>query len=138
EERRKGLLGFAFQREIVGSGKPRWLRSLKVFRSVVPDPKNTHDEKDPRQPKPFYTNDFPVHSYLGGDYAASPGTKYRFRILPMYGKPGALTTDKNDEIALDIETEVEWKPGETTHGVWFNRGAIASQKFAQEFGNRAP
>ncbi len=24
------------------------------------------------------------------------------------------------------------------HGVWFNRGAIASQKFAEEFGNKAP
>lgn len=60
-----------------------------------------------------------------------------FRIMPMYGKPGALTTDQNDEIAIDIETETEWKPGET-HGVWFNRGAIASQKFAEEFGNRPP
>lgn len=139
EERRKGLLGFAFQREVVGSGKPaRWLRSLKVFKSVVPDPKNTHDPHDPQQPQPFYTNEFPVQSFLWGDYAASPGTKYRLRILPMYGKPGALTTDKKDEIAIDIETEMEWKAGETTHGVWFNRGAIASQKFAQEFGNKPP
>jgi phosphatidylserine/phosphatidylglycerophosphate/cardiolipin synthase-like enzyme len=138
EERRKGLLGFAFKREIVGSGQPaKWLRSLKVFRSIVPDPKNTHDPTDPKKHKAFYTNEFPVQSFLWGDYAASPGTKYRLNIMPMYGKPGALTTDKKDEIDIEIETETEWKPGET-HGVWFNRGAIAGQKFAEEFGNKEP
>jgi phosphatidylserine/phosphatidylglycerophosphate/cardiolipin synthase-like enzyme len=138
DERREGLLGFAFKREIVGSGQPaKWLRSLKVFPSIVPDPKNTLDPTDPKKHKAFYTNEFPVQSFLWGDYAASPGTKYRLNIMPMYGKPGALTTDKKDEIDIDIETETEWKPGET-HGVWFNRGAIAGQKFAEEFGNKPP
>ena len=55
----------------------------------------------------------------------------------MYGKPGALTTDPKDEIKFEITTEKEWNDGET-HGVWFNRGAIASQKFAEEFGNKPP
>jgi phosphatidylserine/phosphatidylglycerophosphate/cardiolipin synthase-like enzyme len=138
DERRKGLLGFAFKKEVVGSGQPpKWLRSLKVFRSIVPNPKDTHDPTDPKKHKAFYSNEFPVQSFLWGDYAASPGTKYRFNIMPMYGKPGALTTDKNDEIDLEIETETEWKPGEG-HGVWFNRGAIAGQKFAEEFGNKEP
>ena len=138
DARRKGLLGFAFKREIVGSGQPaKWLRSLKVFPSVVPDPKTALDPTNPGKRKPFYTNEFPVQSFLWGDYAASPGTKYRFSMMPMYGKPGALTTDKNDAIEIDIETETEWKPGES-HGVWFNRGAIASQKFAEEFGNKPP
>ncbi|PYR54590.1 MAG: phospholipase, partial [Acidobacteria bacterium] len=31
DARREGLLGFAFQRERVGAGAPRWLRSQKVF-----------------------------------------------------------------------------------------------------------
>jgi phosphatidylserine/phosphatidylglycerophosphate/cardiolipin synthase-like enzyme len=138
DERRKGLLGFAFKREVVGSGQPaKWLRSLKVFPSVVPDPQNTHDPTDPKKHKAFYTNEFPVQSFLWGDYAATPGTKYRFNIMPMYGKPGALTTDKKDEIDLEVETETEWKPGES-HGVWFNRGAIAGQKFAEEFHNQPP
>jgi phosphatidylserine/phosphatidylglycerophosphate/cardiolipin synthase-like enzyme len=137
--RRKGLMGFAFQRETVGKGGAglQWSRSQKVFKSVVPDPKNEHDPKDPSKPKPFYTNDFPVQSFLWGDYSASPGTTYRLRILPMYGKPGALKSDPKDEIKLEIETEKEWEPGET-HGVWFNRGAIASQAFAERFGNKAP
>jgi phosphatidylserine/phosphatidylglycerophosphate/cardiolipin synthase-like enzyme len=139
EARRKGLKGFAFQREIVGPGStgPRFLRSQKIFKSVVPDPKNAHDPADPKKPAAFYTDKFPVQSFLWGDYAASPGTRYRFVVQPMYGTPGALTTDPRDAITLEITTEQEWSEGET-HGVWFNRGAIASQKFAEEFGNQPP
>jgi hypothetical protein len=135
---RKGLKGFALEREIIGAGKrPKFLRSQKVFKSIVPDPKNAHDPNDPTKPQAFYTDKFPVQSFLWGDYGASPGTSYRFRILPMFGTPGALTTDPKDEIKLEITTEKEWEPGET-HGVWFNRGAIASQKFSEEFGNKPP
>jgi phosphatidylserine/phosphatidylglycerophosphate/cardiolipin synthase-like enzyme len=135
---RKGLKGFAFEREIIGASKgPKFLRSQKVFKSIVPDPKNAHDPNDATKPQAFYTDKFPVQSFLWGDYAASPGTSYRFRVLPMFGTPGALTTDPKDEIKLEITTEKEWEPGET-HGVWFNRGAIASQKFSEEFGNQPP
>jgi phosphatidylserine/phosphatidylglycerophosphate/cardiolipin synthase-like enzyme len=139
EARRKGLKGFAFQREIAGPGSagPKFLRSQKVFKSVVPDPKNAHDPADPSKPAAFYTDKFPVQSFLWGDYAASPGTNYRFVVQPMYGTPGALTTDPQDAINFEITTEQEWSDGET-HGVWFNRGAIASQKFAEEFGNQPP
>jgi hypothetical protein len=108
-----------------------------VFKSVVPDPKSAVDANDPRKSQPFYTKDFPIQSFLWGDYAAAPGTAYRFRILPMYGKPGALTSDPQDELKLEIHTEKEWEDG-ARHGVWFNRGAIASQKFAEEFGNAPP
>jgi len=136
---RKGLKGFAFEREMIGPGSkgPKFLRSQKVFKSIVPDPKNARDPNDPAKPQAFYTDKFPVQSFLWGDYSASPGTTYRFRILPMSGKPGALTSDPKDEIKLEVTTEKEWGVGET-HGVWFNRGAIASQKFAEEFGNQPP
>lgn len=128
EARRKGLKGFAFECEMVGVGGsgPVWLRSQKVFKSVEPDPKNAHDPNDPTKPKKFYTNEFPVQSFLWGDYGALPDTVYRLRILPMYGDPGALTTDPKDEIKFEIRTEKEWEDGQT-HGVWFNQGAIASQ-----------
>jgi phosphatidylserine/phosphatidylglycerophosphate/cardiolipin synthase-like enzyme len=139
EPRRKGLKGFAFQREIVGpnSRGAKFLRSQKVFKSVVPDPKNAHDPADPTRPARFYTDKFPVQSFLWGDYAAAPDTLYRFVVQPMYGAPGALTMDPADEIKFEITTEKEWSDGET-HGVWFNRGAIAGQKFAEEFGNKPP
>lgn len=136
---RKGFKGFAFRRELVGEGSPgpKFLRSQKVFKSVIPDPKNAHDPDNATKPARFYTDKFPVQSFLWGDYAASPGTTYRFHIQPMYGDAGALTTDPKDELELEITTEKEWEDGET-HGVWFNRGAIASQKFAEEFGNTRP
>jgi phosphatidylserine/phosphatidylglycerophosphate/cardiolipin synthase-like enzyme len=133
EERRKGLMGFAFQREMVdGDNGPKWLRSQKVFKSVVPDPKSAVAKS-----QRFYTKDFPIQSFLWGDYGAAPGRMYRFRIVPMYGRPGALTSDTKDELKFEIRTEKEWEEG-TSHGVWFNRGAIASQKFAEEFGNAPP
>src|SRR5205814_5732470 len=136
---REGLKGFSFEREIVGPGSmgPKFLRSQKVFRSIMPDPKNARDPNDPGKPQAFYTVRFPVQSFLWGDYSASPGTTYRFRILPRFGDPAALTTNPTDEIRLEVTTEQEWEPGQT-HGVWFNRGAIASQKFSEEFGNKPP
>jgi phosphatidylserine/phosphatidylglycerophosphate/cardiolipin synthase-like enzyme len=135
---RTGLKGFAVERAIAGgNSQPKFLRSQKVFKSIVPDPKNAMDPADPTKRQAFYTDKFPVQSFLWGDYAASPGKTYRFRILPMFGTPGALTTDPRDEIKFEITTEKEWETGEG-HGVWFNRGAIASQKFAEEFGNNPP
>jgi len=132
EMRRKDLLGFAFKRGISGS-EPKWLRSRKVFRSLEPDPKNARDPQDPEKPKRFYTKDHPVQSFLWGDYSAQPDTAYDFTVIPMYGRPGAL--QPGQEIKLRIRTEKEFDQG---HGVWFNRGAIASQKFAEEFGNKPP
>jgi phosphatidylserine/phosphatidylglycerophosphate/cardiolipin synthase-like enzyme len=136
EGRRAGLRGFTFEREVVRPGstlKP--LRSLKVFKSLVPDPKNARDPQDPTRPARFYTDRFPIQSFLWGDYSASPDTLYRFRIVPRYGQPGALTADARDELRFEIHTEKEFDAG---HGVWFNRGAIASQKFAEEFENKPP
>ncbi|MGA2258722.1 MAG: hypothetical protein ABSG53_28990, partial [Thermoguttaceae bacterium] len=139
DETRQGLMGFAFERETVGAGGkgPKFLRSQKVFKSIIPDPKNARDPQVPTKPAAFYTNKFPVQSFVWGDYAAMPETTYHFRILPMFGRPGALTTNPKHEIKFVISTEREWGPNET-HGVWFNRGAIASQKFAEEFGNEPP
>ncbi|HEX8285750.1 MAG TPA: phospholipase D-like domain-containing protein [Pyrinomonadaceae bacterium] len=132
EERRHGLLGFAFRREIVGDKKAgeKWLRSGKVFKSVVPDPRALLAEgKEIR----FSTWEHPVQSFLWGDYTAKPDTPYRFSVVPMYGKPGALTPAPG--ISLTVRTEKEFDKG---HGVWFNRGSIASQAFAREFGNTGP
>src|ERR1041384_6434468 len=57
EERRHGLLGFAFKREVVGGETvgPKWLRSMKVFKSVVPDPRAAHDPDKPGRPRRFST-----------------------------------------------------------------------------------
>jgi phosphatidylserine/phosphatidylglycerophosphate/cardiolipin synthase-like enzyme len=134
EQRRHGLKGFAFKRETVGGqGSTKWLRAQKVFKSVVPDPKAERDPDDPTQPKRYFTNEHPIQSFLWSDYTAKPKTRYKFTIVPMYGEPGALKPEPGME--FEISTENEFEHG---HGVWFNRGAIASQAFAREFNNKAP
>lgn len=134
EPRRHGLLGFGFKRQRVGDPAPaKWLRSQKVFKSVVPDPRVATDPADPSRPARFDTGQHPVQSFLWGDYGASPGTAYRYSIVPMYGAPGALQAEP--ALDFEIQTEKEFADG---HGVWFNRGAIASQAFAERFGNKGP
>jgi phosphatidylserine/phosphatidylglycerophosphate/cardiolipin synthase-like enzyme len=131
---REGLRGFAFKRGVVGGAQPvKWLRSTKVFEAIEPDPKNAKDPADPSKPKRFYTNDHPIQSFLWGDYAAEPDTNYHFDVYPMYGSPGALRPAP--PVSFELRTEKELDKG---HGVWFNRGAIASQKFAEEFQNSPP
>lgn len=132
ESRRKGLRGFAFHRTLKGANEGRWLPSQKVFKSIVPDPKKLVDGKRPV----FSTQEHPVQSFIWSDYTAEPGKTYEFRILPMYGKPGSLQSSAADELRISVKTEAEDDPN--GHGIWFNRGAIASQQFAKKFGNIKP
>jgi hypothetical protein len=135
ESKRHELLGFAIQRETPGrpSSEPKWLRSLKVFKSAVPEPQNERDSRDPSKPRRFSSWEHPIQSFLWGDYTAEPDTLYRFSVVPMYGHPGAL--DPQPDVTFDVRTEKALDGG---HGVWFNRGAIASQAFARDFKNKAP
>ncbi len=135
EPRRHGLMGFGIKREVVGNplSKPYWLFSQKVFKSIVPDPKKARDPKDPSKPMSFYSNEYPFQSFLWSDYNVEPDTLYKYTVVPMYGRPGAL--QPKSELTFEIRTEKEFDQG---HGVWFNMGAIASQAFAREFANKAP
>lgn len=131
--RLKGFRGFSIWRETVGEPTSgRWLRSLKVFKSVIPDPKPPTGKNAPR----YTTEDHPIQSFIWSDYTAAPGKTYRFRIFPRYGRPGALTNDTDDHLLIAVTTEKEGIVD--GHGVWFNRGAIASQAFTREFGNVSP
>src|SRR5262245_54896069 len=123
---RKGLLGFAFRRQRVGTDpEPKWLRSLKVFESVVPNP--DPDKGD------YRTNEFPIQSFLWSDFTAEPGTTYQFEIFSAFGKPGELKL--GESLKLKVTTEDE---NDGQHGIWFNRGAIASQAYARQFQNHKP
>lgn len=121
---RKGLLGFAIKRSDETEDQSYWLKGLKVFEDVVPQP----------QPGQRYTSlEHPIQSFLWGDYSAKPGHRYRFTIRPVYGKPRKLSY--GDDIEITIGTEAE---DDGQHAIYFNRGAIASQAFAEKFGNRGP
>lgn len=121
---RQGLLGFAFKRK-GGKHPAKWLRSQKVFESVEPKPDVEHGD--------YRTNRFPIQSFLWGDYTAEPKTTYEFEIYPVYGTPAK--PDLQTPLLLKVKTEDE--RGEK-HSIWFNRGAIASQAYAREYGNHKP
>jgi phosphatidylserine/phosphatidylglycerophosphate/cardiolipin synthase-like enzyme len=121
---RKGLLGFALKRTSASENQSYWLKGLKVFREVVPEPL-------PGQR--YSTLEHPIQSFLWGDYSAKPGSTYSFVVRPVYGSPKNLT------YGSDIKITVATEPNDAgTHGVFFNRGAIASQAFAEKFGNKGP
>ncbi|HEX8623324.1 MAG TPA: phospholipase D-like domain-containing protein [Allosphingosinicella sp.] len=120
---REGLLGLAIG-QLDENDEPRWLRGSKVFRSVVPEP----------DPGATYSSaEHPIQSLIWGDYSAQPGQTYRYRVAPVYGTPASPELGE----PLDFEVRTE-DPSEGVHGIYFNRGTIASQAYAREFGNRKP
>jgi phosphatidylserine/phosphatidylglycerophosphate/cardiolipin synthase-like enzyme len=122
QEKCKGLMGFAFERAQDGT-PAQWLKGVRVFKTLEPNP---------RPGRQYSTLENPIQSFLWSDYTASPDTTYNFAIAAMYGKPGAL--QKGDTLNFGIRTE---KVDDGEQGVWFNRGAVASQAFAREFNNAA-
>ncbi|ASW08515.1 phospholipase D-like domain-containing protein [Rhizobium sp. 11515TR] len=135
---RNGLRGFSIRRTetlVKSDGQTvttvKWLQSSKVFKSVDPKPKEKVDGKF----KIFRTDKHPIQKFFWSDYGTEPGTEYEYEILPAYGPVSNLQHDQSRRIALKIRTENE---DDGKHGVWFNRGAIASQHYAREFGNVPP
>jgi phosphatidylserine/phosphatidylglycerophosphate/cardiolipin synthase-like enzyme len=122
EDARAGLRGFAIKRG--QDGQPQsWLRGIKYFKDLVSDP----------QPKDDYSSrEQPFQTFLWSDYGASPGTKYAFTIIALYGDLHNM--EERYTLNFSIETEPEYD--DDGQGVWFNRGAIASHAFATKFNNQ--
>lgn len=123
---RKGLLGFAIFRRNEKTGKEGWIPGYKIF-----EPKE--GEPEPEKGKLVSSEDFPIQGFLWGDYMAERSTLYTYKVVPMYGSPGALKPGKS--VKLSITTE---DPAAATHGIFFNRGAAASQAYARKFGTKTP
>ena len=114
----KGLMGFAIQRADLTEDETIWLRGNKTFASIRP---STGIEDASSHEHPF-------QAFQWADYSVKPGYHYRYRVIPLYGRPGALTERAATRITIDSEP----LSGEK-HEVHFNRGAIASQAFAKRF-----
>jgi phosphatidylserine/phosphatidylglycerophosphate/cardiolipin synthase-like enzyme len=114
----KGLMGFAIQRENLTEDETIWLRGNKTFAAIRP---STGIEDASSHEHPF-------QAFQWADYATLPSHRYRYRVIPMYGAPGALT----EKAATSITIETEPLAG-TRHDAHFNRGAIASQAFTRRF-----
>lgn len=124
ESKKTGLLGFAIQRVDHTENETYFLRGMKTFPQTSPQlpPGGTAS-----------SHDQPFQSFQWADYSAKPSHAYSYTIIPMYGRPGALTD--GSALAVDIGTEPEW---DGMHSVFFNRGAIASQEYARHFQNQPP
>ena len=135
---RKDLLGYAIERaelDAAGNEVERyWMRGIKRFK-----------DKDKGLPPGTLvsTAEHPIQSFLWADYTANAGTRYQFRIVPLYGKVKNPKLDNAAAVTLDVILEKEGDlPLDTgdhiRHDVFFNRGVIGSQAYAREFGNREP
>ena len=118
EQDAKKLMGFAIQRTDVTENETIWLRGNKTFPSIRP-PTGYEDAS---------SHEHPFQAFQWADFTAKPGYTYRYRVIPMYGTPGALTEKAATTVTIDTEPLAGSK-----HEVHFNRGAIASQAFTKRF-----
>jgi phosphatidylserine/phosphatidylglycerophosphate/cardiolipin synthase-like enzyme len=119
---RVGLHGFAIKRQTGSSTTPTWLRGLKYFKSVVTAPVTGATYSSLQQP---------FQTFLWSDYEVTPDTQYTFTVVPLYGTPAALEQRQGSDVTIRTEMENDGR-----HGIWFNRGVIASHALDVRFQNR--
>lgn len=136
DAKREGLLGFAIERSEFDKGEVierYFLRGIKRF-------KFKDEGLAPGTPMP--TSEHPVQSFQWGDYTAKPKTTYRYKVVPVYGKPKLIELDDASATTVEITTEPEQSDsevvGQTSHDIYFNRGAAGSQAYARKFGKNKP
>ena len=120
---RKGLRGFAIQREDKTEGETFWLKGMKTFQSVEPHPAPGGQFSSLLQP---------FQTFQWADYSAKPGYTYVYTVVPMAGPPGALKQGASVSVTVTTESISD------DHTIHFNRGAAASQEYARRFQNKPP
>lgn len=117
----KGLLGFTIYKTAFSkagkAGKETTLAGGRVFR------------KDDGKQGRLRSDAAPIQAFMWSDYSADPGTKYRYRVVPVYGSPGALEPRKGVQVMVTTEAL-----DDGVHGIFFNRGVAGSQAYSRKFG----
>ncbi|MFH8251998.1 phospholipase D-like domain-containing protein [Microbacterium sp. B2969] len=113
-------LGFAIRRKDHADDEQYYLRGMKVFPSVVPDPAPGQNYSLRRQP---------VQGFQWGDYTAKPGRTYTYRVALLHAPVAAPTIGAFVDVTVTTELE-----DDGVHGVWFNRGVAGSQAWNAKFG----
>jgi len=137
DAKKDGLLGFAIERSELdthGAIVERYfLRGIKRF-------KFKDEGLAPGTPVP--TSEHPIQTFQWGDYTPKPATTYRYRVVPVYGKPKLLVLDDASATTAEITTEAEQGKagagGVASHDIYFNRGAAGSQFYVRKFGMKVP
>src|SRR4029079_10148135 len=73
----------------------------------------------------------PFQTFQWADYSAKPGYRYTYRVVALYGDPGAL----EQRVSVDATVTTEPASG-ADHTVHFNRGSVATQEYARRFQNK--
>ncbi|MFL1514062.1 phospholipase D-like domain-containing protein [Pseudomonas prosekii] len=118
EPRRKGLLGFAIEKQ---TGSKPW---LFLFNSL------TFPGKSHTFPQYHATpsNIAPLQKFRWADYAVNPGTTLHYRVHLAYGTPDA------PQLAEYLELTITSDDGQPSNqSVIFNRAVAASQAFQRKF-----
>lgn len=113
------LLGLAFERKDLETGRLIWLEGQKCFRSIVPNPV-------PGQRYPTHLH--PIQGFMWKDFTLVPGRRYSYKVTPVFGAPDQLRYGPPTEVTLQAEQEWDGR-----HGVYFNRGVSGSQSYSDRF-----
>ena len=117
-----GLLGFGIERTDHTEGEQHVLSNALLFAA-----------NDVGAKPDFSSTANPIQEFVWGDYTAKPDHRYTYRVTAMHGTPTAPAPGVSTEVQIRTEN-----PDDGTHGVYFNRGVVASQAYQQRFGTRAP
>jgi len=74
EQAREGLLGFAIERTDKTENEQYWLKGMRTFKSVYPNPPEGALTS---------THDHPIQDFLWSDFTAKPNHKYVYKIVPV-------------------------------------------------------
>ena len=118
EPRRKGLLGFAIEKQ---AGDKPW---LFLFNSLTfPDKAHTFPQFHATP-----SDKAPLQKFRWADYAVNPGVTIHYRVHLAYGSPDAPQLGEALEVSV---TSDDGQPA--SQRVMFNRAVAASQAFQRKF-----
>lgn len=122
----RDLVGFGVGRRV--GQDIRWLNGFKSFREVVPDPQRGDY---------FPTVKQPIQDFKWGHYSALPDATNHYVVRPLFRPQNGDLSNLRAGTDLEVTIRTE-KEDDGEHSVLFNRGAIASQAYADRFaGDRA-
>ncbi len=121
---RKGLLGFAINRNDLTEKEQFWLKGFRTFEATDPNP---------APGSLVSTQEHPIQGFQWGDYTAKPEHTYVYKVVPVYGTPKNLSYGPAVEVKVTTESEEN-----DEHAIYFNRGVAGSQAYVRKFGNKTP
>jgi phosphatidylserine/phosphatidylglycerophosphate/cardiolipin synthase-like enzyme len=115
-------LGFAVYRIDVHAGTETCLPAMATFQGQKATPGRT-------------TADDPVQKFFWKDVYAKRGGTYKYKIVPMAGKPGSLQPMPYGPV---VSNQVQLNPNYGTLSAYFNRGILATQATAHALTDGKP